>query len=234
MKLDNLQLIVLPGSPAPNFTNWITYQKGYDYYKATWERIFNRPKKPPQYSAEGYRRQSYIFQLMKNEKVIGQSCATHYPVGFSISKDLPYLQSYQGPALDSLEHQGCKNLLSLEYTSVLREYSTRKLNGLNLYKVLIYSSIKFGLELNIDGFLGLPRRVTNTTPLLTDIGFQIYSEQMDKYGVTVDVCAALRSEVKPYDDKEAMNLAEKIYMNINDTTGASSSELFKLPTRKAA
>lgn len=203
-------LVIYPGRIYPWDEHQQIHDRGYSYFKNTWERIFNRPNRPPQYSAMGFFRQDYVIQIENGGVIAAQSMATHYDLDRLITPDHPFFECWQGEPLAQMKSEGLRQVLSLEYTSVAREFSPRMIDA-HLYKTIMDCSVKLMRSLDLDGVFGHPRRVTKTTDLVEEIGFKKAGSQKDKYGVSVDLTYAVASELTRYNDLASMRLSDEIW-----------------------
>ena len=109
-----LRFYILPGNPPPNFQYRAEYNKGYQHYKKTWERIFNRPGRPKLFEPMGFYRQNYIFQVVDKDQIVCQTFGTHYHLDNTVSTDLPFFENFLGEPINYLRDKNIKSCLSLE------------------------------------------------------------------------------------------------------------------------
>lgn len=219
-----MQLYILPGNPPPNYELRDVYNRGYEHYKKTWERLFNRPNRPKLYDPMGYYRQNYIFHVEDDERVVCQTLGTHYHLDNKISLDLPFFEKFYGAPLEYLNKNHVSSCLSLEYSSVAKAYSPRKLDGLNMYKVIIQLSIKYAKSLAVDAVIGHPRRLTKTNDVTTEIGCKVIKANEEKYGVTVDVSVGLLKEVTSYSELNVNRLINNLWDSRIDSIGLTTED----------
>lgn len=213
----NFSLLIYPGRVFPWDEHHQINDRGYSYFKNTWERIFNRPNRPPQYSAMGFFRQDYVIQIEEEGVIAAQSMATHYDLDRLVVADHPFFECWRGEPLARMKAEGLRQVLSLEYTSVAREFSPRMI-GIHLYKTLMDCSVKLMRSLELDGVFGHPRRVTKTTDLVEEIGFKRAGSQKDKYGVSVDLTYAVAGDLTRYEDLASMKLSDEVWNTRIDFT----------------
>ncbi len=218
--MTQMMFYILPGNPPPNFIHREQYNLAYLHYKNTWQRIFNRPGREPLYDPMGFFRQSYIFQISDGTNVVAQTLATHYHLKNIITPDLPFFENFIGIPLEYLSKNQCNSLLSLEFSSVGREYSERK-SGVNFYRVIIQLAVNLAHMIDVDAVIGHPRRVTNTNQLIGEIGCKCIVPNLVKYGVSVDVYAGLIKELHPFDDIQANQYSNLLWQSRVDTTFVS-------------
>lgn len=225
MNLETLKLYILPGNPPPAFPFRDLYNSAYAFYKETWERIFNRPKRPKLYDANSFFRQSYVLQIQDGSQIVGQTLATHFHLGNVITLDLPYFESLKESAVELLASRNAKSLLSMEYSALHRDFSPRKVNWLNLYEVLLHSGFTLAQCLDVDALVGHPRRLTKTHNIIDKLGYHCVQRQKQKYGVSVDVFVAFMSDLQPHSDPAISNLVRQLWATRTDTTGITNNGL---------
>ncbi len=219
-----MQLYVLPGNPPPNFVHRPIYNRAYEHYRRTWTRIFNRPGRPPQYYPSGFYRQNYIFHVEHKASVVAQTLATHYHLNNKITTDLPFFSAMIGKPLEFLKNASADSCLSLEFSSIGREFSPRHLEGLNMYRVIFQLALKYARSLCVDAVIGHPRRLTQTNEVTTEIGCRVLRSGLSKYGVSVDVSIGLLDEVTADNELAVMKQVSKLWDNRIDCIGLSSEQ----------
>jgi len=219
-----LQLYVLPGNPPPNFRYRCVYNRAYAHYRSVWTRIFNRPGRPPQFDPAGFYRQNYIFHIEQEGTVVAQTLATHYHLENNITKELPFISSLLGLPLEFLKNHSANSCLSLEYSSIAREFSPRRLNGLNMYRVIFQLALNYARTLSVDAVVGHPRRLTQTNEVTSEIGCRVIRSGLDKYGVSVDVSIGLLDEVTADNDTLVMDKVAHLWRKRLDCIGLSFAQ----------
>lgn len=231
--MTDFEFCILPGNPPPNFKHRDLYNKGYLFFKNTWERIFNRPNRPQLYDSMGYFRQNYILQISHEGTVIAQTLATHYNLKNTITEDLPFFENFLGIPIQYLRDHQCSSLLSFEFSAVHGDYSERKL-GVNLYKVILQLAITVAKTMDVDAVIGHPRRLTKTNTLVEGAGCKCIVPNLKKYGVSVDIYIGLAGELTPYDDQDVFKLVDELWEKRLDTiqlTRGSAEDYFCQYTR---
>lgn len=208
--MSSLNFYILPGRPQPGFSAMENYNKAYQFYKNTWQRIFNRPGRPHQYDPMGFFRQNFIFQIQDRDKVIAQTLSTNYSLHALITEELPFFENFLGLPIEYLKENGCYSLSSLEYSAVARDYSERKYH-VNLYKVIIQLGIHFAQMLRAEAVIGHPRRVTGTNELAKEIGCECIVPNRSKYGVSVDVFVGVMAKLNAYNDPVANQITRDLW-----------------------
>ena len=218
--MNDLKLVIMSGRPDPKRSSHPSYGLGYTHFKQTWERICNRPNRPANYSGFGFFRQDYILQIESKGEVVGQTAATHYRTDDLVAQDLPVFECWLGEPFDALKAQGLKSLLSLEFTSIAKEYQPRKIE-FNYYKVLINLSILMVKETGSQGIFGHPRRLTKTNKLIEQVGCTPLGYKKDKWGVAVDLYYGRIENLVPFPDVTALRITNELWSTREDLTGAS-------------
>lgn len=224
MDFDRISLIMLPGNPPPNFPYKEMYNKAYEFYKNTWQRIFNRPHRPPLYDAYGFFRQNYIFQLSEGDKIIAQTLGTHLNLEHSVTTDLAFFEKFKGKANEFLKLNNVRSILSLEYSAVTEKYSPRNAENINFYDIILLLSMRMAKALDVDAIIGHPRRLTKTNSRVYAIGYTCIESQKTKYNVSVDIVVGLMKNLIEPVSAEIKSALEKLWENRIDTIGISRND----------
>ena len=224
--MSDLKLVILSGRPDHSRPSHPSYDLAYSHFKQTWERICNRPNRPPNYSGFGFFRQDYILQIESASEVVGQTTATHYRTDDLVAKDLPVFECWLGEPFESLRSQNLKSLLSLEFTSIAKNYQPRKIE-FNYYKVLINLSVNLAKATGSQGIFGHPRRLTKTNDLIEQIGCRPLGQRKDKWGVSVDLYYGRTENLVPFPDIRAQKLTDQLWNSREDLTEIRSNTASK-------
>lgn len=217
--MENLNFYILPGNPPPNFIFRELYDKAYDYYKEVWERILNRRIGPGAYCAYNMFRQDLICIITHENRIVAQSLSSFMNLKSKITEDLEYFQNFKGPALHMMLEKGAENIFSVEFSSIDRNYSPRKTNGLSFYELISQLGIRLGFNFDIDVIVGQPRRVTGTNDKVDSFGFHRVREGISKCGLTVDLMLGFRGATLELPNLSHRALVNKLWENRIDTTG---------------
>ena len=227
MDYNKLQFFIVPANMPPHFENRNLHNHSYNHYKNSWERILNRPGRESLFKPDEFLRQDYVFQVMNGEEVVCQILGTHYHLESTLTYDLSYFQNFKSDALAVLQSENIKKLMSLEYSSIKREYSPKYVDGINFGEVITYLGIEYAKHLGVEVILGMPRRVTGTNERVVNSGFRRVKSNLSKCNVTVDVTLGFINEIIEHPDRKTQFLISKLWNERNDLLGYSKNDLAK-------
>lgn len=224
MNLENLQFIILPANLPPHTQTTALHNQAYAHYKNSWERIFNRPGREPHYNADHFLRQDYIFEVLDKNEVVCQILGTHFHLDHDIMQDLTYFENFKTEAQEILKAEKVKRLMSLEYSSVNRDYSPKFSGGINFGEIITFLGVQYAKALGVEVILGQPRRVTGTNNRLFNIGFRKVKECITKFNLSVDLTFGFMNEIHPELDPAHQKLITHLWAHRQDFMGLTTGQ----------
>ncbi len=222
MNLDKFQFIILPANLPPHFGMSAVHNIAYLHYKNSWERILNRPGREALFNPDEFLRQDYVFQVMNNEEVVCQILGTHFHLDHALTQDFSYFQNFKSEAQETLRKENAKKLLSLEYSSVRREYSPKFVEGINFGEIITYLGVQYAKSIGVEAILGQPRRVTGTNERVINSGFRRVKANVTKCNVTVDLTLGFVNEIIEHPEDRTRNLINEFWTKRTDLLGYST------------
>lgn len=227
MDLNRFNLVFHSGNPDPLFDNRLLYDKGYEHFRSVWERTFTRRAGAGSYDPYAFYRQNIIYTLFYGTEVAAQICSSFYQIKAAITPELGYYTNFLGKPHEFMVEKGIRFVSTGEYSSVARNYSPRKANGLHLNEVMTRIGLISGSQLGADAVLGLPRRVTGTNTVCSDLGMELLEPARERLGLVVDVFIGYKNTLKPSSDPQIEQLVNRLWRDRLDLHARAQEHLPK-------
>lgn len=211
MDLNRFNLVFHAGNPDPLFDNRLLYDKSYEHFRSVWERTFTRRAGAGSYDPYAFYRQNIVYTLFYGSDVAAQICSSFYQINAAITPELGYYTNFLGKPHEFMLEKGIRFVSTGEYSSVARNYSPRKVDGLHLNEVMTRIGLISGSELGADAVLGLPRRVTGTNTVCLDLGMELLEPARERLGLVVDVFIGYKNTLKPSTDPQIEKLVNRLW-----------------------
>jgi hypothetical protein len=137
--------------------------------------------------------------------------------------NLSYFEHFKGRALEVLNHEGAKSLMTLEFASIHPDFSPRKIGGLCLGEIVTMLGFNHAMSHAVDAITGLPRRLSGTHDKVAKAGHRKIEEGRLRSGLKVDVVLGFRGEIVPHEEPEVQSLIERLWKGRTDLSGTSST-----------
>lgn len=208
---NQLKLVILPGKPAADFGALDLYNKAYDHFKAIWQRTIKLRTGAEAYDPYCFFRQDASITIFHGDEPAAQCLSSLLHVDAHITHDLSYFKHFKGAPEEYLREKRVQAFSTIEFSSVGREYSERKIGGLCLNEMINQFGSKFGYYRGAGAVAGLPRRVTGTNAKAERLGYRKLAEGLERHGLCVDVMIALEEDIQPHENPGVQLLIDRLW-----------------------
>jgi len=199
-KYSQFRYVILPARPDVGFAPRELYNKAYEYWKEYWQRTF-KLKAPTFWNPIDFFRQDLVYCLISGDEIAAQNLSTIAHADNSLTFDLPYFRAYAGTAEDLIKQAGAKSLMTVEYTSVHRNFGERN-TGLRLAEIMNGLALETFQAQGFDATFAMPRRLSGLSEVTANYGYRKVAESFPKAGWNLDVFLGFNGEILKHPDPE--------------------------------
>jgi hypothetical protein len=213
----NIKAVFLPGRSFAQKEFTATYDKLYSAWKTVWLDVFGQVGQADNIHPDDFFRADVIAYI----EVAGEIAAMHFYTFFDLEQKFvqehSYIKGIPDPAIEHFRKIGERNLMSLEYLTIVPKWR-RSISGLPLKEAMLGLSVEYLKYTDCTSSFGTARIDVKVDELVKNFGGISIGQNLKKYDYDCVTMLLKSTQLHGHTNPEIRKFTEELWMQREDFT----------------